>query len=76
MIAKDVFRVLVRPNARKSAILGFDDARQAYRVAIAAPAEGNRANLELMRFLSKELGRKVRIVSGLRNKLKTIRADQ
>lgn len=76
MIAEDMFRVVVRPNAKKSEVLGFDGARQAYRVAIAAPAEDNRANLELVKFLSKEMGRKVRVVSGLRGRLKTIKADK
>ena len=74
-IKEDVFRVLAKPNARKSGILGFDKARQAYKVAIAAPAEDNKANMELVRFLSKEMGRKVKIASGLRGKVKVLRVQ-
>jgi len=73
IIKEDSFRVIVKPNARKSAVLGFDDAKKAYKVAISEPAEDNKANRELIRFLSKELGRAVSISSGFSSKIKTIK---
>jgi uncharacterized protein (TIGR00251 family) len=73
-ISEDSFRILVKPSAKKNEIFGFDDARKAYRIAIKEPAEDGRANLEMVKFLSKELGRKVHIVSGHRSKVKMIRA--
>ncbi|HLD87352.1 MAG TPA: DUF167 domain-containing protein [Candidatus Nanoarchaeia archaeon] len=72
-IKEDVFRVIVKPNARKSAILGFDEARKAYKIAVSEPAEDNKANKELIRFLSRELGRAVSISSGFSSKIKTIK---
>jgi uncharacterized protein (TIGR00251 family) len=73
MISKQQFKVLVKSNARKNEILGFDEQKQAYKVAIKEPAEDNRANEELVRFLSKELGKKVRIISGRTSKVKIVR---
>ena len=73
IIKENSFRVIVKPNARKSAVLGFDDAKKAYKVAISEPAEDNKANRELIRFLSKELGRAVSISSGFSSKIKTIK---
>ena len=72
-ISEDTFRVLIKAHAKKNEILGYDDARQAYRIAIKEPAEDNKANVELVKFLSKEMGRRVKIVSGHTSKIKTIR---
>ncbi len=72
-ISEDSFRVLIKANSNKNEILGFDDARKAYKISIKEPAEDNKANGELIKFLSKEMGKKVRIVSGHTSKIKTIR---
>ena len=72
-ISHSSFTVLVKPNAAENKILGFDAKRQAYRISVKAPAEDNKANKELIRFLSKELGRQVRIVRGLTERKKIIR---
>ncbi len=72
-IREDSFRVLIKANARQNEILGFDDARKAYKIAVKEPAEDNKANTELVKFLSKELGKKVKIVSGHTSKVKMIR---
>lgn len=72
-ISGDTFRILVKANSSKNEILGFDDARRAYKIAIKEPAEDNKANVELVKFLSKEMGRRVKIVSGHTSKTKTVR---
>ena len=41
-------------------------------VAVAAPADKGKANLELVKFLSKELKRQVRIKSGVTKKEKVL----
>lgn len=41
-------------------------------VAVAAPPEKGKANLELIRFLSKKLKKQVRIVSGFGNSSKIL----
>jgi uncharacterized protein (TIGR00251 family) len=76
MIKEDTFRVLVKANASKNEFLGYNEARKAYKVAIKEPAEENKANRELVKFLSKELGNKVRIVLGHASKIKTLAKEQ
>lgn len=66
-------RVVARPNASKTCVLGYDGAREAVRISVAAPPEGGKANLELVRFISKELGKKVELVSGGTSRLKVFR---
>ncbi len=73
LIREDVFRVIVKPSAKKSEVLGYDGQKKAYRIAIAAQAQDNKANLELVKFLSRELGKKVRITSGHTAKMKMIK---
>ena len=48
------FKIIVTPNAKANEIAGFDEARNAYRIAIKAKAEDNKANIELVKFLSKQ----------------------
>jgi uncharacterized protein len=63
-------RVHVKPNARTTEIL---ERGEGYlKVAVAAPPDKNKANKELIRFLSKEFKKKVRIKSGLTSKEKVI----
>ena len=66
------FRVLVKPNSKENKILGIDKNKKAIKISIKAPADKNKANLELIKFLSKKLKRKVRIKSGLTSKEKVI----
>src|SRR4030042_646222 len=61
------FKVIAKPNSKKSMVLGWDDVRQALRVAVAAPADKNKANLELTKFLSKTFS-PCRLVSGKSSK--------
>jgi uncharacterized protein (TIGR00251 family) len=63
-------RILVKPNANKSEILERGDGF--LKVAVAAPPDKNKANKELIRFLSKEFKTKVRIKSGLASKEKIV----
>lgn len=63
------FWIKVIPNAGKNEI-SYKDGK--YKARIAAPAEKNKANKELVRFLSKWLGRKVMIKSGLTSREKLV----
>ncbi|MBU1975020.1 MAG: YggU family protein [Nanoarchaeota archaeon] len=65
-------KVIAKPNSSKTEILGWDEQKKALRIAIAAPADKNKANRELVRFLSKRLGKKVCIKSGLTSKEKVV----
>ena len=71
LIKSKRFKVLVKVSAKKNEILGWNSDKNALRVAIAAPAEKNKANIELIKFLSKKL-RPVRIVSGFSSREKIL----
>jgi len=66
-----IVKIIVKPNSPKNEVLPFDSARGAYKIAIAAPPEKDKANKMLLKFISKETGRKCKLMSGFssRNKL-------
>lgn len=68
--------IIVRPNAKKTQIIKFDEQKNAFRVDISEPAKDNRANVEVVRFFSKLIGKRVEILKGLTSKSKVIRIVQ
>ncbi len=64
--------IIVRPNSPKSQIRSWDDSRQALRIDIKAKPEDNKANIELIKFLTRKTGKKVSFVSGQTSKRKTL----
>ncbi len=70
------FKAIVKPNSQKNEILGFDEEKQAYIVRIKAKPEDNKANIELVKFLSKEMKAKIRIVGGFKSKEKLLEKGQ
>ncbi|MBI2134917.1 YggU family protein [Candidatus Woesearchaeota archaeon] len=71
-LPEKTFKVLIRPNSPKNEIIGYDDDKKVYKINIKEKAEENKANKELIKFLSKELGKRVKIKSGLRSREKII----
>jgi len=66
----------VIPKAKRTAVAGMHDGR--IKLEIAAPPVDGKANLEVMRFLSKTLKLKkadVRLVSGLTSRQKVVELD-
>lgn len=70
---EDRFRIIVRPSSPRSEVIGFDADKGAYRVNIKAPPEEGKANLEVMKFFSRLLKKRVEIVSGFTSKQKVLR---
>lgn len=67
------FQVRVKPNSSEQKIEDFGDRR--YLIYVKSSAEDNKANIEMLNMLSKHLGIpavKLKIVSGLTNKDKTV----
>lgn len=75
LIPKYKFKILVKTNAKKNKLSGFDTEKNAWRIEITALPEKNKANIEIIKFLTKQLGRKVRIVSGLKSREKICEAE-
>ncbi len=65
-------KIIVKPNAKKDELLGFNEERQAYKVAIAAPPEDNKANIAVIKFFTRLTKKKVTIVTGLTSKQKLL----
>ena len=71
-ITNNPFKVIVKPNATKNQILGYDKERKAYKLTIKAQPQNNKANIELIKFLSKLLKKKVKIIRGLKSREKLL----
>jgi len=65
------FSVIVKTRAKKSGVR-FDPETKTYHVSVKAPPENNKANLELLKLMKKELGKEVRLVSGQTFKKKVL----
>lgn len=74
-ISKEFLRIIVKPNSAKNEIVKFDKEKQAYRVNIKEKAEKNKANKEIVKFFSKLLKKKVRIMKGLKSREKILKVE-
>ena len=72
-IPETKFKIIVKPNSKENKIEGYDSERKAYRISIKSKPEDNKANIEIIKFLSKILKKRVRICSGLKSREKIIK---
>ncbi len=72
-IKQGIIKIILKPNSPKSRIVKFNSEKEAYIIDIKAPAQDNKANIELVKLLSRELKKDVRIVKGFKNKEKLIK---
>jgi len=68
-----IAEVSVIPDSKKFSILLSKDGR--LKISLKSPPENNRANLELIRALSRVLGKEVRMLSGHASKKKRLLID-
>lgn len=68
-----IITVKVKPNAPETRIISQGE--NELTIAIAAPPEQNKANIELIKFLSKHFKGKVEILRGLTSKNKIVRVN-
>jgi len=71
-VINNSLRIIVKPGKKKNYVLGYDYEKKALIVEIKAPAEQNKANKEVIKFLSKELKKRVKIKSGHTSKVKVL----
>ena len=71
-ITETKFRIIVKPNSKENKIVYYDFERKAYRISIQAKPHDDKANIEIINFLSKTLKKRVRISSGLKSREKII----
>ncbi len=71
-ISNNSLKIIVKPNSSKTEITGFDNGR--IKVNVKAPAKKNKANIEVIKYFSKLLKKKVKI-KGLSSKEKLLVLD-
>ncbi|HLC46208.1 MAG TPA: DUF167 domain-containing protein [Candidatus Nanoarchaeia archaeon] len=69
------FAVRVRTKANQTRIKGWDESRKAVLIDIAAAPEDGKANKELIKHLSRLLGKRAAIMSGQRCRDKIIQVE-
>lgn len=74
-IKQGIIRVILKPNSSKNKIKEFDSERNAYRIDIKAPAQDNKANIELVKFLSRALKKDIKIINGFKSREKLIKVS-
>ena len=68
-------KIIVKPNSGRNEIMGYDENKQALRVNIKAKPEANKANIEVIKFFTRLLKKKVTIILGLTGKEKILKID-
>jgi uncharacterized protein (TIGR00251 family) len=67
------FKITVKAGRSKNKIVGYNEEKDSYIVEIKEKAENNKANIEILKFLKKTIGKEVKIIKGLTSKEKVIR---
>jgi len=63
----------VKANSSKNEIIGYDKEKQILKVNIKAPAENNKANIEVLNLLKKLTKNQYEIISGKNSKKKILK---
>lgn len=66
-----IISIIVKTNQKHSSVT-FDGEKNSYLVCVKSPPENNKANVEVIKLMSKHLGKKAKIFSGLTSKKKLI----
>jgi uncharacterized protein (TIGR00251 family) len=69
-VKKGVLKVFAKPGKKKTKVIDFNPVKKAVVIEVGAPAEENKANVELAKFLSRKLKRSVVMKSGFTSKEK------
>lgn len=64
-----IIKIRVKTNSKNNEIIKENDF---YRINIKSPAENNKANIKLMKLLTKHFKKRARIIKGLKSKEKLI----
>ena len=73
-ITNNSLTIRVKPSAKKTKISKIQD--NIIYLDVAAPAEQNKANIEVIKFFTKQLKKKVRIIKGITSKEKVLRIEE
>ncbi len=71
-IENNRLQIIVKPNSSRTEIICFDADSGGLRVNVAAPADKNKANIEIIKFFTRLSKKKVFIKSGAISKKKLL----
>ena len=74
-INNSYLKILVKTNSSKTEIIEWDDSKNILKVNVHAKPENNEANIEVIKYFSKLLKKKVIIKSGTRSREKLLFID-
>lgn len=69
----ETFSVWAKPGAKKTELVGYHEGREAFEIRLAAVAQDNKANQELLGYLEKTYGIQCVIEHGLLGRKKVLR---
>ena len=67
--------VEVKPNSKKTEILGWNNEKAVLQIALKAKPEDNKANIELIKFISRLIKKKVILIRGKTSKKKLLKIE-
>ncbi|HLC97147.1 MAG TPA: DUF167 domain-containing protein [Candidatus Nanoarchaeia archaeon] len=70
--SRSVFKIIVKTNSKNNEIISYNKENKTFKLAIKAAPHDNKANIEIIKFLSKHFKKKVMIIKGFRSKEKLI----
>ena len=68
-------KIIVKPNSQKTEIIGYDELKKSVVVSVSERPKDNKANIEVIKYFSKLLKKRVRIKSGLTSKEKILKIE-
>ncbi len=70
-----IIPVIIRAGSSRNEIVGYSEGKKAWVISVKEPADKNKANAELLRFLKRETGKGWRIKSGSKSREKILVSD-
>lgn len=71
-IKNNHLKIIAKPNSPKTEIVKWDAEKLALRINVHAKPEDNEANIEIVKFFSKLLKKKVTVKIGMKNREKVL----
>lgn len=68
----DTLKISVHPNSKETKIVGWDVQKKALRVNIKSKPDKGKANLEIVKFFKKLVGKQVGILKGFTSREKVL----
>lgn len=75
-LKKRTLKIIVKPNSNKTEIIKLNEDKKALIINVKSPPEKGKANIEIIKFFTKLLKKKVLIKSGLSSKEKILQISQ